>query len=122
MSVGAVFAQYAPSPGISPVGSVASVGNTVTGSVTATYPDGTHVVLSSVYTTVMLRVCGTTGGCVLVQATFTPTATIGTYTFSFQHPSSVTGKVTVILPAGSLKDSFGNPLPAKDTIIGTYTT
>jgi len=121
ISVVTVFAAfYPPQPIlIIPPGAAALVGNEVAGSFTITYPNGRPLILTE--TTVTLRVCGSTGGCVLVSATLTPTGT-GTYTYSFTAPSGVSGAVTITLPAGSFTDSYGTSFPGADTVIGTYST
>jgi hypothetical protein len=45
----------------------------------------------------------------------------GKYTYTFTPPS-LTGTVTVYLPAQSLADNWGRIFPSIDTQIGTYTT
>jgi hypothetical protein len=126
MSAVTVFATYY---GISPIikvsptitlsaGAPALVGTMVGGSFSITYPNGQPLALSK--TTVTLRVCGT-GGCVAVPAAITPSGG-GHFTYSFTAPSSVSGTVTITLPAGSLTDVYGTSFPATDLVLGTYTT
>lgn len=121
MSIVTVFAAfYPPAPIVTvPSGAPALVGSQVSGTFTITYPNGQPLTL--IQTAVNLRVCGSTGGCVSVTATLTPTGN-GGYTYSFTAPTSVSGAVTVTLPAGTFTDSYGNSYPGADMVLGTYTT
>lgn len=115
--IGSVFAAgYAVArPIIGTAGAPALTGNNFSGALTLTYPNGAPITLT--VSTVTLRLCsGST--CVTVVATITKTAT-GTYAYSFTIPS-LTGAVTIFLPAGSLTDEYGNAFPSVDTQIGTY--
>ena len=104
-------------PVLSPPGAPALVGVLMTGLLSLTYPDGRPVTLLT--TTTTLRLC-TSSGCVNVPATLTSTGP-GTFSYSFNLPTSLTGAVTVILPAGSLMDSYNNQFPAAPTMIGKFT-
>jgi hypothetical protein len=128
MSLVAVFAQYPPAPTPIPhervvalaqaAGAGAVSGNLVVGGMTVFYPNGYPAYI--VEKSVMLRVCGSTGGCVYVTATLTQTG-LGEYTYSFPLPSSVSGTVKIILQFNSLTDWYGTSYPTDDTVIGTYT-
>jgi hypothetical protein len=85
---------------------------------TVFYPNGKPAYIFE--KNVMLRVCGSTGGCVHVTATLTQTG-LGEYTYSFPLPSSVSGAVSIILQFNSLTDGYGTSYPTDDTVIGTYT-
>lgn len=91
-------------------------GGVESGGLTIMYPNGYPVTVPQ--TQMALRVCGTAGGCVLVQAPLTMTAP-GTYSYSLTLPSTISGTVQVIIPAGSLTDSYGTAIPNADVIIGT---
>jgi hypothetical protein len=88
-----------------------------TGIVGLTYPNGVTAALS--LSTVRLDLCAT-AGCTTVTATLTQTGP-GAYTYSFPIPLGLSGTVTVILPAGSLTDTYGTGFPAVNTSIGTFT-
>ena len=92
----------------------ATLGNETAGVFSLLYPNGVPVVLNNVQ--VNLRVCSST--CTLVLATLTETAP-GIFSYSFPLPS-LAGAVTIILPAGSLTDSYGRLAPRVDTVIGSY--
>lgn len=128
MSLVAVFAQYPPTPApiagehvvalAQAAGAGAVSGNLVVGGMTVFYPNGRPAYIFE--KNVMLRVCGSTGGCVYVTATLTQTG-LGEYTYSFPLPSSVSGAVRIILQFNSLTDEYGTSYPTDDTVIGTYT-
>jgi len=86
----------------------------VSGEITIFYGDGTPTVLSMDQVT--LTLCATT--CVSLPATLRQTST-GTYAYMF-IPPSLTGTVTIYLPAESLADDNGRIFPSYDTQIGTY--
>ena len=79
------------------------------------YPNGVPVVLNNVE--VYLRMCSST--CTLVIGTLTETAP-GVITYSVPIVPSLTGAVNIIVPAGSLTDSYGRSFPRVDTVIGSY--
>ena len=110
--------HHGPPTVLTVTGAPALSSNKVTGLLSFTYPNGQRVTLTS--TSVTLRLCGT-GGCTTVLATLTSTGP-GTYSYSFTLPSTVTGSVSIVLPAGSLTDSYGTPFPSSDMVIGTFST
>lgn len=93
----------------------ATLGNATIGVFNLLYPDGVPVVLNNVQVT--LRLCTST--CTLVLATLTETAP-GIITYSLPAVPSLTGAVTIILPAGSMTDNYGRSFPSVDTVIGSY--
>lgn len=103
-------------PGLTYSGAPSLVGTQETGVVSFAFPDGVAVSVSQ--SSVKLELC-TASGCTTVPATITRT-TSG-YDYSFTIPSTVSGSVDVILPAGSLTDQYGAPFPNVDTVIGTFT-
>ena len=113
-------AGIVPSPGGVPTvgyyGAPSLVGTQESGLLTFAFPDGVAVTVKQ--SAVKLHLC-TASGCAIVPATLTPTAS--GYSYSFTIPSTVSGSVDVILPAGSLTDQYGAPFPNVDTIIGTFT-
>jgi len=115
---GATIIIHTGTPTVTPIpGAPALVGTLLTGLLRLTYANGHPVLLTT--TTTTLRLCGT-GGCVNVPATIISTG-LGSYSYSFNIPSAITGNVQIILPAGSLTDSYGNRFPAVNTVIGTFT-
>ena len=124
-------AQYAPTPIVIPRGPVFNpnpsvgivpsppvlAGTKLSGFLTVNYPDERPVTVTQ--TTVTLQLC-TSAGCSPVTATLTQTAP-GTYSYSFTVPSTVTGAVSIMIPAGSLTDGFGTSFPGANTVIGTFT-
>jgi len=104
-------------PTVTPVpGAPALTGTLLTGLLSFTYPNGKPVTLLT--TTTTLQLCNS--GCVDVPATITSTGP-GSYSYSFNIPPTVTGAVTIMLPAGSLSDSYGNRFPTVPTVIGKFT-
>ncbi|MGO9645075.1 MAG: hypothetical protein ACLPY5_10040 [Candidatus Bathyarchaeia archaeon] len=88
----------------------------VTGTVTLHYSDGAPVVLA--YNIVPFELC-TTSVCVTVQTTLKQVSP-GTYEYSFQQPPSLTGAITVTIPAYSLvENTIGKQFPSVDTVIGS---
>src|SRR5208282_2850147 len=88
----------------------------VTGTVTLHYSDGAPVVLA--YNIVTFELC-TTSVCVTVQTTMKQVSS-GTYEYSFQQPPSLTGAITITIPAYSLvENTIGKQFPSVDTVIGS---
>ena len=92
-----------------------ATGGLFAGAITVNYADGRPVVLASNHVT--LELCATT--CITLSLTLRQTAP-GVYTYSFTPPSSLTGTVTIYVPAGGLADDNGRIFPSVDTSIGTY--
>ena len=113
---GAPGAVPSPVPSLSYYGAPSLVGTQETGIVSFAFPDGLAVSVKQ--SSVKLELC-TASGCTAVAATLTQTA--AGYDYSFTIPSTVSGSVDVILPAGSLTDQYGAPFPSVDTVIGTFT-
>jgi len=80
------------------------------------YADQSPVFLAD--NTVTLQICTPTV-CENVQATMTPVGS-GRYSYSFPHPQSISGTVTIIVPAYALADQNGVQFPSVETVIGNY--
>jgi len=110
-----------PGPNITigspPAAAIALNQTLLAGGITFTYPNGQAVVLSP-GTSIQLQVCGTNGGCQTVTATLDNTAP-GHYTYNMNFPTGVYGAVTVTILANSVQDSYGQYLPAVNTVIGS---
>jgi len=98
------------------------------GAISVLYADGTSVVLESTQN-IPLDVCNGPAGpgpgvapgpsCVTVMATLKETSA-GVYTYSFTPPTSLSGTITIYVPANALADDNGRIFPAVSTSIGTY--
>ena len=99
-------------------GNLCTSNATLAGGFSVTYPNGNPVTVKQ--TNLELRLWWSTGGVTLVPAVLTSTGS-GAYTFTFTLPSVAIGLVKILLPAGSLTDSFGTMFPNADVVIGTYT-
>ena len=102
-----------PDPSIGDPPALASP-NLISGAISIVYGDGSPMVLST--SQVTLTLCA--ASCVSVPATLKQTGP-GRYTYTFTPPS-LTGTITVYLPAQSLADEWGRIFPSIDTQIGTY--
>lgn len=112
-------------PLLGTTGAPALSGSQFTGIMTVLYADGKPVALAS--NSVTLYICSNSvtvlqsTGCVTIRTTLEQTAP-GTYAYSFTPPSSLTGTITIMVPAGALADENGKIFPAVGTQIGTYAT
>lgn len=86
------------------------------GAISVLYADGRPVTLSSNKVTLLL--CASS--CINVDAILTQTAP-GIYTYSFP-PASLSGTLTIYVPAGNLADDNGKIFPSVNTQIGAYAT
>jgi hypothetical protein len=91
---------------------------TLAGGFTIMYPNGNPVTVKQ--TKLELQLWWSTGEATPVAAILTSTGA-GAYTFIFTLPNVAIGLVKIILPAGSLTDSFGTMFPNADVVVGTYT-
>jgi len=88
----------------------------ITGEITVWYADKSPVTLPN--NIVTLQLCTPTI-CENVQATMTRIGP-GEFSYSFPHPESISGAVTIMVPAYSLADQNGVQFPSVDTVIGSY--
>jgi len=88
----------------------------ITGGLSFVYADQSPVFL--VYNMVTFQLCTPTI-CENVQATLTRVQP-RLYTYSFPMPQSISGAVTIIVPAYALTDENGKQFPSVDTVIGSY--
>src|SRR5208337_2366498 len=125
MSIGSVFAN-GYSTGVPIIGTIgpAAIGAPplnggtppISGSLFFQYADGSPVYLADNIAT--LQICTPTI-CENVQATMTRISA-GQYGYSFPHPQSISGPVTIIVPAYALADQNGKQFPSVETVIGSY--
>jgi len=125
MSIGSVFANgYSTGVpiigtiGPAAIGAPALNGGTppISGSLFFQYADGSPVYLAD--NIVTLQICTTTI-CENVQATMSRISA-GEYSYSFPHPQSISGAVTIIVPAYALADQNGKQFPSVETVVGSY--
>jgi len=125
MSIASVFAN-GYSTGVPIIGTIgpAAIGAPslnggtppISGSLFFQYADGSPVYLAD--NIVTLQICTATI-CENVQATMNRISS-GEYSYSFPHPQSISGAVTIIVPAYALADQNGKQFPSVETVVGSY--
>ena len=105
-------------PILGTVGAPASAAPSLfSGAISVLYADGTSVVLESTLN-IPLSLCSGSA-CITVMALLKETSA-GVYTYSFTPPTTLTGTITIYVPANALADDNGRVFPAVSTAIGTY--
>jgi hypothetical protein len=88
----------------------------VSGTVTLQYADGSPVTLTE--SVVSLQLCSS-NSCTSVDSTFKQVSP-GTYSYSYSLPKSISGAITITIPAYELADNNGKQFPSVDTVIGSF--
>jgi len=88
----------------------------VSGTVTFQYADGSPVTLTQ--DMIALQLCSSSS-CISVDATFKQVSP-GTYSYSYNLPKTLSGPVTITIPAYGLADDNGKQFPSVDTVIGSF--
>jgi hypothetical protein len=88
----------------------------VSGTVTLQYADGSPVTLTQ--SSVTLELCSSSS-CASVDSTFKQ-INPGIYSYSYSLPTTISGPITITIPAYGLADDNGKQFPSVDTVIGSF--